>query len=372
MVSADYVIVGAGLTGATIARLLADAGREVLVIERRPQPGGNIQDEFHPSGIRVNNHGPHYFRTNASPIWDFVTRFGKFYPYAARVQTYADSTYHPWPLTKALVASYAGEDWRPAFHGIPANFEEACLAKMPLVLYKKFVEPYTEKQWGIPAVQLSPVLAHRLEIRTTANDSRLVRHKYQGLPGDGYSALVANMLAGIPVLFNVDYLLRRPEILCRKLLFFSGSLDEFYTFRFGALRYRGQRRKHTYYPAITSLLPCAQINNPEPQAGPHIRTIEWKHMLPQQIRRTIPGTVITTETPYTPASPDEYEYPFPDAFSAHLHKRYLAQASADSILVPCGRLGMYRYYDMDQAIAAAIHHVNARILRRGRASGRDR
>lgn len=128
MLRADYLIVGSGLTGATIARLLADAGREVVVLERRSHVGGNVHDSVHPSGIRIHTHGPHYFRTGSERIWQFVKRFGDFYEYRAELLTLIDGRNEHWPVLKSCVDRLAGTDWVPAFRGAPSNFEEASLS----------------------------------------------------------------------------------------------------------------------------------------------------------------------------------------------------------------------------------------------------
>src|SRR5262245_44232348 len=137
---ADYVVVGSGLTGTVIARLLADAGREVLVVERRAHAGGNVHDSTHPSGIRVHSYGPHYFRTTSDRIWDFVNRFGAFHPFEARLKSLVDGEYENWPVAASYIRRVLGHRWQPGFQGRPRNFEEASLAMMPAVVYEKFVK----------------------------------------------------------------------------------------------------------------------------------------------------------------------------------------------------------------------------------------
>jgi UDP-galactopyranose mutase len=348
----DYLVVGSGLTGATIARHLADHGREVLVIDRRPRIGGNVRDHLHPSGIRVHTYGPHYFRTNSAELWEYVNRFGKFRPFAAQVKSLVDGAYENWPIAASYVRRMAGADWTPDFQGVPGNFEEASLLMMPRAIYERFVKGYTEKQWGVPARTLSADLAKRLDVRAD-DDPRLVRHKYQGLPAEGYSAWISNMFAGISVLLNSDYLQTRDQLHARRLLVFTGPIDEFFSFRLGKLQYRGQAREHQYLPNVEYALPCQQVNNPQIDSGPHIRTLEWKHMMPAEVAEHIRGTVLTAERTLTPDSPDDYEYPFPDAANRELFEQYARLAEATPGVLICGRLGEYRYYDMDQAIGRA-------------------
>ncbi|MFZ4663818.1 MAG: UDP-galactopyranose mutase [Caldilineaceae bacterium] len=348
----DYLIVGSGLTGAVIARLLVDDGREVVIVERRPHLGGNVYDHAHPSGIRVHTYGPHYFRTTSEKIWAFVQRFATFYPYEAALKSYVDGQYESWPITAAYIRRTLGAPWQPEFRGIPANFQEASLAMMPRLVYEKFVKGYTEKQWGVPAQTLAATLAARFDVHED-DEPRLKRHKYQGIPLQGYAHFMRALLTGIPLLLNFDYLQDRHAFEAQKLLIFTGPIDEFFGYEFGHLRYRGQQREHTYLPNVAYAQPCGQVNNPDSRHGPHIRTLEWKHMMPKEYADKIQGTVLTTETPFTPTHAHDFEYPFPDEGNAQLYARYRCKAEALPRLLICGRLGEYRYYDMDQAIARA-------------------
>lgn len=352
-VQVEYLIVGAGLTGGTIARALHDSGREVLVLDRRPHLGGNVHDHWHPSGIRIHTYGPHYFRTTSDAIWAFVNRFSKFYQYEASLKSWVDGAYENWPIAASYIRRTIGQSWRPSFSGPPANFEEASLAMMPEVIYEKFVKGYTEKQWGVPPRELSAALARRFDIRED-DEPRLMRHKYQGIPENGYAAFTRNLFDGIPVLLNYDYLRNQDGFAAGKLLVFTGPIDEFFGFRFGRLKYRGQQRVHEYLPEVDYAQPCGQVNNPSPTDGPHIRTLEWKHMMPPQYATRITGTVLTREITETPSDPDRYEYPFPDEANAALYCRYRALADSMPNTLVCGRLGEYKYYDMDQAIARAM------------------
>lgn len=350
---ADYVVVGAGLTGGTIARLLHDAGREVIVLDRRSHVGGNVHDHRHESGIRIHTYGPHYFRTGAEEIWEFVRRFAEFDRYEAVVKSLVDGVPENWPVAASYVRRVAGADWKPEFTGVPRNFEEASLAMMPAVIYRKFVQGYTEKQWGVPATELEPTLAKRFDVRED-DEPRLVRHPHQGLPRDGYAEFTRRMLDGIPVQLGVDFLQVRESVEARKMLIFTGSLDEFFGFDLGRLRYRAQRREHAYHPDLDWALPCGQLNHPGRGNGEPIRTLEWKHMMSDGDRRRVRGTVLTREYAFTPEDPTQREYPFPSEVDRVLYKRYRERAEALPRLLVCGRLGEYRYYDMDQAIGRAM------------------
>jgi UDP-galactopyranose mutase len=351
----DYLIVGSGLTGAVIARTLADAGREVLVVDRRPHLGGNVHDHAHVSGVRIHTYGPHYFRTSSERIWEFATRFAPFFEYEASLLSDVDGELAQWPIAGSYIKRKVGVDWKPEFAGTPTNFEEAALAIMPRLIYETFVKEYNEKQWGVPARTLAAGLCGRFDVRHD-DEPRLKPHaKYQGIPEPGYAEWTRRMLDGFPVVLNYDYLRRRGEIKPRRGLVFTGPIDEFFGFDRGRLMYRGQKRTHTYRSDVDGFVqPCGQVNNPTHVGGPHVRTLEWKHMMDPRYAGRIRGTVLTTETPFTPTNPSEYEYPFPDDANTKLYQEYRRRADAlDGVLI-CGRLGEYRYYDMDQAIARAI------------------
>jgi UDP-galactopyranose mutase len=363
----DYLIVGSGLTGAVIARALADAGREVLVLERRSHLGGNVHDHTHASGIRVHTYGPHYFRTSSERVWEFATRFAAFYEYEAALLSAVDGELAQWPIAGSYIRQKVGAGWRPEFAGTPTNFEEAALAIMPRLVYEKFVKEYNEKQWGVPAHTLSARLCDRFDVREDDEPRLKPRAKYQGIPEPGYAEWTRRMLDGIPVLLNYDYLKRPGEIIARKLLVFTGPIDEFFGSDMGKLTYRGQRRAHTYLPDTHFAQPCGQVNNPTHAGGPHIRTLEWKHMMNPGLAGRIRGTVLTTETPFTPSDPTDYEYPFPDDANAALYQAYRKRAGVLNNVLICGRLGEYRYFDMDQAIVRAMSLAD-RVLAGKRAS----
>lgn len=349
----EYVIVGSGLTGAVIARLLTDAGRSVVVVDRRSHLGGNVHDHVHASGIRVHTYGPHYFRTNSDEIWEFVTRFSPFYRYEACIKSFVDSRHENWPIAGSYIRRTIGDGWKPVFRETPANFEEASLAMMPRQIYEKFVRGYSEKQWGVPANELSADLAKRFDVRED-DEPRLCRHRYQGIPSLGYAGLMRHMLAGIDVMLDCDYLRNREAFPYSRQLIFTGPIDEFFDFDLGRLRYRGQRREHTFRHDVDFVQPCGQVNYPEPESGPHIRQLEWKHMMRPEETRGIRGTLLTREITVDPENPNDYEYPFPDRANAALYARYRQRAEAMPWLLLCGRLGEYKYYDMDQAIARAM------------------
>jgi len=353
MTKADYLIVGSGLTGATIARVLADAGREVLVLERRTHLGGNVHDFVHPSRIRIHTYGPHYFRCTSHRIWEFVNRFAAFVPFDAQVKTLVAGRLEEWPINRKIFDRHPG--WEATrLVGRPRNFEEACLQKMPLPIYRDFVHGYTRRQWGCDPCDLDAQLANRIRVNGHDETSLTPRHRFQGLPALGYAHFMENLLAGVSRALDVDYLRCRSDYHARKALIFTGPIDEFFDFSEGHLTYRGQRRLHEFMPDHVLCQPCAQVNYPGDADDGPIRSIEWKHLMPEAELPLCAGTVITKEFPFTPENPDQFEYPMPMSQHRQIVECYRRQAAQVPGLLICGRLGEYRYLDMNQAIGKAL------------------
>lgn len=357
----DYLIVGSGLTGATIARCLADRGERVLVVERRAHLGGNVHDRRHVSGIRIHTYGPHYFRTSSARIWQFVNRFGEFYRYEPVLMSRVDGGFEYWPIQSDYIARTAGADWRPSFTGTPRNFEEASLALMPRAIYEKFVRGYTAKQWGVEPARLAASLARRFDVRTDG-DKRLKTSAHQGIPVAGYAGFMQSLLKGIEVVARADYRALRDQVSVGKRTVYTGPIDELFDHDLGRLEYRGQRREHHYHPEAGYLQPVGQVNYPDPAEATFVRVLEWKHMASAEEKRRAVGSVLTTETPFTPTDSNDYEYPMPDGRNRALFEQYRERAAALDSLLVCGRLGEYRYYDMDQAIGRALMLVERVIL----------
>jgi len=350
----DYLIVGSGLSGATLARLLHDKGFSVLVVDRRSHLGGNVYDHSHESGIRVHTYGPHYFRTTSDEIWQFVNRFASFYKYEAALKSFVDGDYENWPIAGSYIKKYVGADWKPTPKEKIENFEDAALSLMPESIYEKFIKGYNIKQWGVDPKELSAELIKRFDVRHDDEPRLMPNHKYQGLPVDGYAKMMEKMLEGIPTVLNFDFLKNKDTFQYNKKLVFTGPIDEFYNFCFGKLKYRGQKREHSYTEGVDFVQPCGQVNNPQLENGPQIRTLEWKQMMQPEYAKAIKGTLLTTEITYTPENPEDFEYPFPDDKNKKLYQQYRALADQDDKLLICGRLGEYRYYDMDQIIGRAM------------------
>lgn len=357
MIKADFVIVGAGLTGATIARILADHGQQVIILDRKNHVAGNVYDYRHESGAIIHKYGPHYFRCGSEKIWAFLNRFTKFYNWSATLRSKVNNEYLNWPVTQDYIDKLAGTNWN-LFENEPTNFEEACLAKMPKQLYELFIKGYTEKQWGVKAAELDKELAVRITINKPDVNTLTPNHRWNALPENGYTEMVKNIIGEIELKLEFDFLKNREHIAARKMLIFTGPIDEFFNYNYGKLKYRSQQRKTEYLQDVKQYQPCVQVNYPDSNDA-RIRTIEWKHLLPSENRNKIKGTVLTHETPFTPENANQYEYPFPDKQNKHLYNKYKADADKLNNTLICGRLGEYKYYDMDQAIGRAMMLASA-------------
>lgn len=357
----DYLVVGSGLTGATIARVLADLGHKVLILDRRNHVGGNVHDHWHDGGIRIHTYGPHYFRTDSERLWNFVNRFDRFYRYEPVLMTRVDGALEYWPIQSEYIERAVGRDWKPSFTGTPANFEEASLAIMPQPIYEKFIRGYNVKQWGVDPRTLETGLAGRFDVRTNG-EKRLKTCLYQGIPVSGYAGFMERLVGGIQTITGADYRAMRGGIIVRKRTVYTGPIDELFDHDLGRLEYRGQRREHTHHPEAGYLQPVGQVNTPGLDQGPQVRILEWKHMMSEEEKARAVGSVLTTETPFTPTEANEYEYPFPDSRNRALFKRYQDRLAGMDELLVCGRLGEYRYYDMDQAIGRALMLVERVLL----------
>lgn len=361
MIKADFVIVGSGLTGSTIARILSDYQQDVIILERKDHIGGNVFDYKHESGAMIHKYGPHYFRCGSEKIWNFVNRFSEFYNWSSVLMSKVNGEYLNWPVQQSYIEKIAGNDWQ-LFRGEPKNFEEACLAKMPQQLYELFIKGYTEKQWGVKCTELDKELANRITINKTNVVTLTPNHKWNALPRYGYTALMHNMLRDIRIETDFDYLENRDQVIAQKMLIFTGPIDEFFEYKYGKLKYRSQNRTIEYLPDTGQYQPYIQVNYPNPNE-PRIRTIEWKHLMHNEDKKKVRGTLLTHETPYTPDSPHQYEYPFPDKINKSLYEKYKAEADLLQNVLICGRLGEYRYYDMDQAIGRAMTFASTILTR---------
>lgn len=360
MAKYDYLIVGAGLYGATFARLATDSGKKCLVIDKREHVAGNIYTE-EVNGINVHKYGAHILHTDNEEVWNFLQRFTKFNRY-----------------TNMVVANYKGELYSMPFNmytfnkmwGVitpdearakldeqiaeskidePSNLEEQALSLIGKDIYEKLVKGYTEKQWGRKATELPSFIIKRLPVRLDYNNNYF-NDTYQGIPMGGYTKMVENMLEGIEVKTGVDYLKDRESLssLADKIIY-TGMIDEFYDYCYGELEYRSLKFETEYLPEVSNFQGNAVINYTDADT-PYTRIIEHKHFEFQKGE----GTVVTREYPATWKKGDEPYYAMNDARNNELYSQYAELAAKDSKILFGGRLGKYKYYDMDDVVLDAM------------------
>ncbi len=355
----DYLIVGAGLFGCVFAREAADKGKRVLVIDKRGHIAGNIYTE-EVEGINVHKYGAHIFHTSDKAVWEYVNRFAEFNNYInCPVARYKDELYNMpfnmntfskmWGIRTPAEAKEIIERQR-AEAGItqPKNLEEQALSLVGRDIYEKLVKGYTEKQWGRRATDLPAFIIKRLPVRFIY-DNNYFNDRYQGIPMGGYTRMCEKMLSGIEVRLGVDYFADKAELdaLADKVLF-TGMIDEYFGYRYGELEYRSLRFE-------SETLDCdnyqgnAVVNYTEYEV-PYTRVIEHKHFE----FGAQPRTVVTREYPAVWHKGDEPYYPVNDDRNNALYAKYKALADAEPHVVFGGRLGMYRYYDMDDTVSAAF------------------
>ncbi len=369
----DYLIVGAGLFGATFAHLAHKTGRRCLVIDKRPHLGGNIYCEEQ-NGINVHKYGCHIFHTSNKRVWDFVNslvpfnRFtntpvaeynGKRYNLPFNMNTF----YQLWGCTtpaeaKAIIAEQKQEAlaaMQAEGANKPRNLEEQALCLVGRDIYEKLIKGYTEKQWGRPCSELPAFIIRRLPIRFVY-DNNYFNDLYQGIPIGGYNKLTQGLLKGIDCLVNEDFFSRRKfwESQAEKIVF-TGKIDEFYGYRFGQLEYRT-----VYFKEETLDEPnhqgCAVVNYTAREV-PYTRVIEHKHFeyFGDNVY-SIPQTVITHEYSKEWAPGNEPFYPVNNDRNNSLYEQYKKLADAESNVIFGGRLAEYKYYDMAPIIERAFSY----------------
>lgn len=363
----DYLVVGAGLFGAVFANRAAAAGKRVLVIDRRPYVAGNVYTR-NVEGINVHVYGAHIFHTSDERVWEFVNRFARFNDYVNRVVAdYKGVRYSMpfnmytfeklWGVTtpeaaKAVIESQIKE----AGIGEITNLEEQAISMVGTDVYRTLVKGYTEKQWGRPATKLPPSIIKRLPLRFTYDDNYF-NDVYQGIPVGGYTAMVERMLEGIPVRTNTEYrdFVANTDAVFEKTVY-TGMIDEFFGYSLGKLGYRSLRFE-------TEVLdrPDFQGNavvNYTAFEVPYTRIIEHKYFE----KSVSPKTVISREYPDTYEDGKEAYYTVNDEENAALYRKY--KETAERLrpdVIFGGRLGEYKYYDMDKVIASALALADAEL-----------
>ena len=362
----DFLVVGAGLYGSVFAREAASRGRSVLVIDRRPHIAGNVYTEC-VEGIHVHRYGAHVFHTNDLKVWEYVNRFAPFnrftnspvanYHGALYALPFNMYTFHRiWGVNTPAEAKAEIARQRQAAHiaDHPRNLEEQAISLVGRDIYEMLIKGYTEKQWGRPCDQLPAFIIRRLPVRFTY-DNNYYNALYQGVPIGGYTKLVENLLDGIETRLNVDYLADRKALRAlAKTVVFTGSIDAYFDYCLGSLSFRSLRFE-TEVLDTPNFQGIAVVNYTDRET-PWTRIIEhkWFEFGKDQQGNDIGKTVISKEYSLEWDRNCEPYYPINDKQNDRLYMRYKELAQAEKNVIFGGRLGEYRYYDMDQVISAAL------------------
>lgn len=372
MAQYDYLIVGSGLAGATMAYKLNQAGKRCLVVEKRDHIGGNIYTE-NIDGINVHRYGAHIFHTSDREVWDFVNSFvefnrytncpvamapnGKLYNLPFNMNTFCEmwGVKTPAEATAKLDEQRAEARDKMQAEGItePRNLEEQALSLIGKDIYEQLIKDYTEKQWGRKCTELPAFIIRRLPVRLTF-DNNYFNDRYQGIPIGGYTKLIERMLEGIEVRLGTDYIENREELnkLADKVIY-SGEIDRFYDYKFGPLQYRTVSFE-TEKQDVANYQGNAVVNYTDSKT-PFTRIIEHKHF--ESFGEDVyanPVTIISKEYSKEWNPGDEPYYPVNDSRNADLFAKYKELADKEDSVIFCGRLADYKYYDMHQVIAEAL------------------
>lgn len=361
----DYLIVGAGLFGAVFARQAADPGKKVLVIDKRPNIAGNVYTEDIEK-IHVHKYGAHIFHTNNKKVWDYVTKFAEFNRFTnSPVANYKGELYSlpfnmytfnkMWNVvTPQEAAAKIEEQRKEAGITEPKNLEEQAISLVGKDIYEKLIKGYTEKQWGRDCKDLPSFIIKRLPVRLTF-DNNYFNALYQGIPVGGYTKMVANMLDGIEVRLNTDYLADKAKLdeLAEKVVY-TGAIDDYFDYKLGALEYRSVRFD-TEVLDTPNFQGNAAVNYTDRET-PWTRIIEhkWFEFGKDDQGNDIPKTVISREYSSEWKVGDEPYYPVNDEKNGKLYQEYKKLAEDEKKVIFGGRLGEYKYYDMDAVIASAL------------------
>lgn len=362
----DYLIVGAGLYGAVFARELTERGKKCLVIDRRDHIAGNVYTE-NISGINVHKYGAHIFHTSDKEVWDYVNQFAEFNHYInSPIAVYRDELYNlpfnmntfskMWGIrTPAEARAKIAEQVAELNITDPQNLEEQALSLVGTDVYTKLVKGYTEKQWGRDCKELPAFIIKRLPCRFTYNNNYF-NDRYQGIPIGGYTAMVEKMLEGVEVRLNTDFrdLVKAEPNIAEKIVY-TGCIDEYFGYKLGALNYRSVRFE-TEELDMEDYQGNAVFNYTEREV-PYTRIIEHKHFE----FGCQPTTVISREYSAEWKPGLEPYYPVNDAENGALYAAYKKMADEQKNVIFGGRLGQYRYYDMDKVIRAALDELKKEL-----------
>ncbi|MBP3503191.1 MAG: UDP-galactopyranose mutase [Clostridia bacterium] len=360
----DYLIVGAGLFGATFAYEMTKIGKKCLVIDRRNHIGGNIYCE-NINDINVHKYGAHIFHTSNKKIWEYVNQFADFNNYInSPIANYHGELYNMpfnmntfsklWGVVTPQEAKEKIESQKKVLNSKePENLEEQAISLVGEDIYRKLVKEYTEKQWGRDCKELPSFIIKRLPVRFTF-DNNYFNDRYQGIPIGGYNVIIEKMLEKSDVILNVDYLKEREKYdeLAEKVLF-TGMIDEFYGYKLGQLEYRTLKFENEILEDVDNYQGVAVMNFTSHDEK-YTRIIEHKHFEFNNCK----GTVITKEYPSTWKVGDEAYYPVNDEKNSKLFSEYKKLADKEDNIIFGGRLGQYKYFDMDKIIDESLKLVD--------------
>ncbi|MBQ7011686.1 MAG: UDP-galactopyranose mutase [Clostridia bacterium] len=360
----DYLIVGAGLYGSVFAQQAKEAGRSVLVIDKRDHIGGNVYTEKI-EGINFHKYGAHIFHTNDAKVWHYVNRFAEFNRFTnSPVANYKGEIYSlpfnmytfnkMWGVTTPEEAAEKIREQQKEVVGDPRNLEEQAISLVGRDIYEKLVKGYTEKQWGRDCKDLPAFIIKRLPVRLTY-DNNYFNALHQGIPVGGYTKMVENMLSGIEVRLGQDYLQNKEKCdQMAKNVVYTGPIDAYFGYRLGYLEYRSVRFENEVLD-IPNFQGNAAVNYTDRET-PWTRIIEhkWFEFGKDENGCELPKTVISREYSSEWKRGDEPYYPVNDEKNIELYEAYRDLAGEERDVIFGGRLGEYKYYDMDQVIAAAL------------------
>lgn len=357
----DYLIVGSGLFGAVFAHEAKQAGKSVLVLERREHTGGNVYCE-QKDGINIHKYGAHIFHTSYEEVWEYVNRFVAFNHFInSPVANYQGHLYNLpfnmntfrelWDIVTPAQAEAIIAEQRKAVKGEPQNLEEQAISLVGTDIYTKLIKGYTEKQWGRSCTELPAFIIKRLPVRYTF-DNNYFNDRYQGIPVGGYNKLIDALLEGIEVRMGVDYLKERDVYEnAAGTIVYTGSIDAYFDYKLGQLEYRGLRFE-TERLAEKNHQGVAVVNYTEREV-PYTRIIEHKHFE----FGTQPVTYITREYPADWKRGEEAYYPVNNERNQNLYQKYAELAKREQNVIFGGRLAEYKYYDMDDVIKSALERT---------------
>jgi UDP-galactopyranose mutase len=353
----DFLIVGAGFAGSVVAERIANIlGKRVLLIDKREHIGGNAYDLYTDTGILIHQYGPHIFHTNSQKVFDYLSQFTKWRSYEHRVKSCVDNKLLPIPINLDTVNLLYNlelshdevEDW---FESVRVkrisiqNSEDNIISRVGYDIYERFFKGYTLKQWGIGAEKLDASVIARIPVRFN-HDDRYFTDKFQYMPQDGYTQMFNDMLSHpkIDIMLNTSFESIRHKIKYKKLIY-TGPIDEYYNYCFGKLAYRSIHFKFQYFN-VPWRQPVAVINYPDINV-PYTRSTEFKYLTGQSHS----STIIAYEYPCSIGEP---YYPIPTGDNHTLYSQYKELAETETGVYFTGRLGCYRYYNMDQVVAQSL------------------